>query len=224
MNTKTTIAVTAIMAAFVSSVSPHAEIEETLDYIETKITSFHGYDWGTSFDKVFENEVSDEMIFDEDYYFPDEKNILMVANVEMDTFYTDIIFYFDEEYGLYHGTYLLQEENSDPNYYYSTYLELQQSYANEYGNPSFIFDHWLDDIFKDDFTLYGVALSFGSVSFSSSWMDEIGDTISVYCSGFNNKISNAIIYGSKYSSKLQEKNKTANDAFFTLYNMKNNTD
>ena len=60
MNTKTTIAVTAIMAAFVSSVSSHAEIEETLDYIETKITSFHGYDWGTSFDKVFENEVSDE--------------------------------------------------------------------------------------------------------------------------------------------------------------------
>ncbi len=104
------------------------------------------------------------------------------------------------------GKYIFNIEHSNQNDYIYDYEELVDLLTSKYGKPTHGGKNnavWFDDLFRDDYSDWGRAISYGHLAYDTSW--ETPDTeILCQLSGDNYEIKLVIQYVGKNFSQIRE--------------------
>ena len=110
------------------------------------------------------------------------------------------------------GKYIFNVDHSNKNDYIYDYEELVDLLKSKYGKPAHGGKNnavWFNDLYKDDFSDWGMAISCGHLAYDATW--ETPDTeILCQLSGDNYQINLVIQYVSKNLSKLREEGSKKN--------------
>ncbi len=108
--------------------------------------------------------------------------------------------------------YLFTESHSNDNTYISDYSKIQELMIKKYGKPISDKSVWFNDLYRDDVSQYGFAISIGHYGKQSTWAT---DRTKIFHTlhGDNYKISHGLNYSSKDLESLSEevKDKAAMD-------------
>lgn len=110
--------------------------------------------------------------------------------------------------------YVLAKSHSNRNDFIIDYNDFKKILKKKYGNPSKDEALWRNDLYKDDYSNWGTAISLGHLLYFSTW--ETKDTeIASILTGENFDVSCAIEYSSISLGELEKKvkEKKAMDAF-----------
>lgn len=100
--------------------------------------------------------------------------------------------------------YILAEEHSNKNDYISDYNAFKDILTKKYGQPSDEQTFWKNDLYKDDYSDWGMAISVGHLAYFSSW--ETQDTeIDSMLAGENFRINCIVEYCSKELKDIEKK-------------------
>lgn len=159
---------------------------------------FRNVTWGMSKDEVKMNEI--EML---SY---DGNDDLSYSNVLINGLNTTILYSFINDQLCVAG-YIFEENYINQNNYIVDYDDLKEILISKYGNPTKSDVYWINDLYRDEYQYWGIAVSMGYVEFSSSW--ELPNTrILLYLRGENFETTLTISYRSKiYSNMIEEKRK-----------------
>ena len=136
---------------------------------------------------------------------------------------------------LWRGVYAFSETHSNKNMFITDYNSIKDILIEKYGEPEGLamidsalkrFPEnsnlkyleggmvWLNDLYADDKSQYGLAVSIGHLTYYCEW--EIGDTkIHMVLSGDNYNINHILVYYSKSLEKLSDKEqKKVNESNF----------
>lgn len=149
----------------------------------TLFAQFRGVEWGASKGDVKEVEGS-APIFEEDLYIVYQDTI---GGLKANVFYQ---FYNDK---LASAAYIFTEQHSQDNGYISDFKMVDDLLTEKYGEPESEKVNWEDDLYRDDPSRYGFAVSIGHLSYFTTWID--GDVeISNMLAGDNYTVNHAISY------------------------------
>lgn len=70
---------------------------------------------------------------------------------------------------LVRGKYVVLEEYQNQTNYLTVYAELKDSVSKKYGSPIKDETYWLNDLYKDDYSEWGMAVGCGHLSKFASW-------------------------------------------------------
>ena len=103
-------------------------------------------------------------------------------------------FYYKQD-KLWRAAYILSESHSNKNGYIDDYNDLRNLLSKKYGTPIADETYWENDLFKDDYSQWGTAISIGHMLKYSTWSDENTD-IECSITGDNYEITCKILYTS----------------------------
>ena len=103
-------------------------------------------------------------------------------------------FYYKQD-KLYSGAYILAESHSNKNGYIDDYNNFKNLLSKKYGTPTNDETYWKDDLYKDDYSSWGMAISKGDMLKYSTWSDDKTD-IECSITGDNYDITCKILYSS----------------------------
>ncbi len=115
-----------------------------------------------------------------------------------------LVIYIFAENKLVRAKYLFTEEHSNRNDYITDYNSLKEALGKKYGKIKNEETVWRNDLYRDDFSQWGFAVSLGHLIYYSQWNTE-NTNISLVLSGENYDIKLAAEYTSKALEKLEEK-------------------
>ena len=115
---------------------------------------------------------------------------------------------------LWKGAYIFSETPSNRNMFIQDYSTIKNILIEKYGEPKDDDINWLNDLYTDDSSDYGLAVSIGHLNFYCLW--EIGGTkIQMVLNGDNYKISHRLEYNNESLKKLAiEEQKKASKSDF----------
>ena len=122
--------------------------------------------------------------------------------------------YFFIDNQLVRATYLLTRSHTNKNDFITDYNDFKKILTTKYGKPKANESLWKNDLYKDDYSDWGFAISLGHLIYISSW--ETPDTeVNNMLMGENYDITCAVEYSSKNLKELEKKDqeKKALDAF-----------
>lgn len=172
---------------------------------ETEMDSdkdFRVANWGDSKQMVKKLEGKPDVLNEADCYVFSDKVALLPCTV----FYSFI----DDK--LSRGTYIFKIEHSNRNKYIDDYEELVDLLTSKYGKPTEGGKDnaiWINDLYRDDYSDWGRAISIGHLAFLSTW-ETHNTVINCMLNGDNYEIKLAILYNSKEFSEAEDKNKKQN--------------
>jgi len=103
---------------------------------------------------------------------------------------------------LVQGSYTFDALHSNANDYIDDYNNIKEALTKLYGNPLVDEQVWKDDLFKDDPSSYGLAVSAGQLLYATQWETET-TAIVLGLSGDNYEISHFLFYTSfDYESEI----------------------
>ena len=102
------------------------------------------------------------------------------------------------------GVYLINESHSNKTEYISDSNNLSGLLTKKYGEPSGGDTFWLDDLYKDDPSDWGMAVAVGHMSKTASW-ETNNFKVGMILTGDNYDISLKIEYASKVLAKVEKK-------------------
>ena len=70
---------------------------------------------------------------------------------------------------LYNSGYMFIGKHTNENLYIDDYENLKETLTEKYGKPKTDKMTWVDDLFKDDKSEWGFAISLGDLSYRSTW-------------------------------------------------------
>ena len=98
---------------------------------------------------------------------------------------------------LYNSGYFFTGEHTNKNLYIDDYEELKETLTKKYGKPKTdISGLWKNDLYKDDKSHWGMAISVGHLIYGASWETPTTE-INLMLSGDNFKIKLILAYDSK---------------------------
>lgn len=107
-----------------------------------------------------------------------------------------LIAYYFAENQLVQGRYVFMEGHSNRNLYIDDFTEIKSSLKEKYGNPTEDDVVWRNDLYKDDFSDWGLAISIGHAVFEATWA--LPETeILLQCKGDNYDITHILNYRSE---------------------------
>ena len=122
--------------------------------------------------------------------------------------------YFFVDNQLVRARYVLAESHTNKNDFITDYNDFKEILTKKYGKPKQDETFWRNDLYKDDYSDWGTAISLGHLIYLSSW--ETQDTeINNMLMGENYDISCIVEYSSKNLKEIEKKaqEKKALDAF-----------
>lgn len=142
--------------------------------------------WGMSKEEVEASETLEKV----DSSNP--KNLMYLGRVAGMNCY---VIYFFTNNVLTTGRYYFIEEHTNDNDFLSDFNNMSELLVKKYGEPSEAESYWKDDLYKDDYSSWGFAVSLGDYVRYSEWKS---DKTEVYMelSGENYSISHFIDYTS----------------------------
>ncbi len=145
-------------AVEVTSTSPDAEAASLVKSSESEMLSVTDLDTGQSVpvkksekDKLL-NSAKHSLIF--------ESRLL-----DMDCW---SIYLFTQD-RLTRTKYMVQEDHSNKNDYILDYRRFKAALSKKYGEPTQDKHHWRDDLYKDDYSDWGLAISIGHLQIYTEW-------------------------------------------------------
>lgn len=175
-----------------SSVEDEIRNNKALSNFST--SGFRTSDWGTSISGVKTNEKL-EVVDESKTFLAYETTI---SGIEM------IVGYLFTENKLTTGRYLATEEHSNKNDYINDYNTLKDLLVKKYGKPKKDKKIWKNDLYQDDYSQWGFAVSLGHLLYYSTWETEKSE-ITVMLSGENYKTQLMIEYESVELKEFKEK-------------------
>jgi len=114
---------------------------------------------------------------------------------------------------LYHSGYCFVGEHTNENLYINDYEELKETLTKKYGKPKTEKVIWKNDLYKNDKSEWGFAISLGDLVYVAQW--ETSTTIiGLYLSGDNYEIGLNLFYDSKelkeWANKIKEEKAKSN--------------
>lgn len=107
-----------------------------------------------------------------------------------------LIAYYFTENQLVEGRYVFIEKHTNRNLYIMDFKNIKESLIEKYGKPSTDKVIWRDDLYKDDFSDWGMAVSVGHLVFEAIW--KLPETkINLQLKGDNYKITYFLDYASE---------------------------
>jgi len=98
---------------------------------------------------------------------------------------------------LYNSGYFFTGKHTNKNLYIDDYEELKETLTKKYGKPKMdIPGLWKNDLYKDDKSHWGMAISVGHLAYGNSW-ETPNTKISLMLSGDNYKIKLVLFYTRK---------------------------
>jgi hypothetical protein len=150
--------------------------------------------WGSTISEVKTNEKLEVI---------DESSSLLAYETTISGSKTMIGYLFTEG-KLTTGRYLATEEHSNKNDYINDYNTLKNLLEKKYGKPKEDEKIWKNDLYQDDYSQWGFAVSLGHLLYYSTWETENSE-ISVMLSGENYKIQLIIDFDSVEFKEFKEK-------------------
>jgi hypothetical protein len=95
---------------------------------------------------------------------------------------------------LSNGMYMFEAEHNNGNAYIDDFTDLKDQLIDLYGQPIVYELLWTDDLFKNDPQNYGVAVSYGHLSYLATWETE-STQLTLHLHGDNHDTSLTLIYG-----------------------------
>lgn len=137
---------------------------------------------------------------------PDIKqpNALIYAGVKAGDFLTNLLYKFTDQ-GLISATYFIRATHSAEAAYYEDYKQLLGTIADKYGTPKTTNEEWINEIYKNDPSHYGLAVAAGHVSFVSIWATD-NTLIRLVFNGDNYKTNLAVVYSYPSAVVVSDKN------------------
>jgi hypothetical protein len=99
--------------------------------------------------------------------------------------------------------YMFTETHSNDNAFISDYSTISQLLRQKYGAPDEDDSTWLNDLYRDDPSRYGFAISLGHLVKRTLW-DTENTTVTHALHGDNYKITHAVLYSSKALASVKE--------------------
>lgn len=153
---------------------------------------FRGVPWGATREEVRRREGVPVEATEDALAYRDE---LLGREVTAVYFFTSGI--------LTSGGYLLTEDYSNPNAYLDAYDAFKAALQERYGRPKWDRTVWSDDLYRDDPTRWGFAVSIGHMSRLAEW--ETPDTrIVLTLKGNNLRVDLGLLYYSLRHRSLEE--------------------
>ncbi len=159
---------------------------------------FRAASWGMNVEQVKKVEKSE--LFDE------RKS----RGLDMHTYKGDagnlacLFTYYFAENQLVEGRYIFIEKHSNKNLYIEDFNEVNNNLVEKYGKSSSSNTIWRDDLYKDDYSDWGTAISVGHLVFELKWIF-IESMITHRLSGDNYKITHVLDYKSELHKELVKK-------------------
>ena len=154
---------------------------------------FRGMEWGSSkkdaLAKFGKPYIEDDAYIAYEYTLAG-KSVLSVLRYKQDK--------------LYRAEYILDEKHTNKNDYIADYKKFKELLSKKYGDPKEDEIYWRDDLYKDDYSGWGMAVSIGHLIQYSTWINEKTD-IECAISGDNYKITVKITYRSVELKEWSEK-------------------
>lgn len=166
--------------------------------------NFRKTKWGMSIAQVKSSEPLE--VAKEDKNFLGYKTTVIGKDV--------LVGYFFVDNQLVRARYVLAESHTNKNDFITDYNDFKQILTKKYGKPKQDETFWKNDLYKDDYSDWGTAISLGHLVYLSSW--ETQDTeINNILMGENFDISCIVEYSSKNLKEIEKKaqEKKALDAF-----------
>ena len=142
----------------------------------------------------------------------EEENLLAYKNsvIGKDVF---VVYFFIEDQ-LTRARYALAESHSNKNDFITDYEDFKKILTKKYGKPNQDESLWRNDLYKDDHSGWGTAISLGHLIYFSNWKTN-NTEISNILSGENYNISCIVEYSSTNLKKIEKKaqEKKALEAF-----------
>lgn len=161
--------------------------------------------WGMSNDEVKEVEtISSEM----DGSLGER---ILISNAVINGLEALVAYYIIDDI-LYKARYVINEDYTNRNQYLDDYKSISAILSTKYGYQSIYYD-WSDDLYKDDLTEYGFAVSLGHLKLGTNFDDDL-TSIFHLLKGNDYEISHIIEYTSKEHGSLEDdltKKKLMND-------------
>jgi hypothetical protein len=109
--------------------------------------------------------------------------------------YTSRVTYFFVNDRLYKATYALQQPHVDPARYYKDFEALKEQVRPVYGAPVTDIYDWKNEMYRNDRSKWGFAISIGFLTCSTIWKNS-ATLVSLKISGSNHQISTNLEYSS----------------------------
>jgi len=134
----------------------------------------------------------------------EDKNLLVYKTSVIGKDVFVVYFFIDNQ--LTRARYALAESHSNKNDFIADYKDFKKILTKKYGNPSEDESLWRNDLFKDNYSEWGTALSIGHLVFFSTWKTN-NTEISIILSGENYNISCIVEYSSTNLKEIETKAK-----------------
>lgn len=169
-------------------------IPESKKSFEQRVGQFRGVDWGMSRAEVRKNEKSD----------PDaDEDLGLLYTTSVNGLDANLLYMLIED-KLIKANYNITESHSNKYLYITDYNKLKELLTTKYGEPTEDKVFWFDDLYKDDPSDWGLAVSIGHLTQIATFETEEAD-IGVILKGDNYSVDLVIEYISKeYEYLLDE--------------------
>lgn len=158
---------------------------------------FRGVPWQSSREAVIEIEGSATPTHTDDKFIVYDTKLL-----GLDFF---AVYYFSDD-KLVRGRYVLTEEHSNRNDFIQDFLKIKAALESKYGGPEADNTYWRNDLYQDDTSEYGFAVSLGHLTYEADWTGAETD-IALQLSGENYDISLLIEYTANSLRYLEERDR-----------------
>ena len=109
------------------------------------------------------------------------------------------------------GAYYFTEEHTNKSVYIDDYKTVLSSLKDKYGKPTVEDYEWLNDLYRDDISEWGFAVSLGHLKYYANWKFSNGSIFTVL-KGDNYKISHIVRYSTDdYEIEKEEIKNTSNE-------------
>lgn len=158
--------------------------------------------WGMSKEQVKKVESSE--------FIKEQKGLRVVKGLILLIYKDNIagldcfIAYYFAENKLTRGRYLFKKKHSNKNLYISDFNNVKKQLTNKYGKPKYDNLIWINDLYKDDPSRYGMAVSKGDLKYVAKWDLQETEIISSL-SGDNYKITFQTEYLGKALKEFEKK-------------------
>lgn len=155
---------------------------------------FRGSDWGDSKESVKEEE-SGALALEEDDTLAYEGSISGI----------DVYIYYTFNDGrLVQGAYANRESHMNNNEYIDEYKQLKKLLEKKYGEPGDDDVVWRNELYKDDPSGWGTAVSIGHLIYRAEWNTDRSEIITAL-RGDNFNVTHGVIYSEKATEEEREK-------------------
>lgn len=170
----------------------------TWEYMQTKAAAKNAFHfrktrWGMTREEVTKSE-ADKLYGTQDFGFIYESRLL-----DLDC-WTAYIFVQDR---LIRTKYVVTEDHTNKNDYILDYNRFKTALTKKYGEPVSDRQDWRNDLFKDDYSQQGLAISIGHLRFSASWVTP-KTTVFLSLNGDKHKVDLQVEYSSQELKILEE--------------------